>query len=272
MDFPMTEIGGISISRLVIGSNTFMGFSHFTASKDRWLKRYFTVERIVEVLEYCSEQGLNAICSSPEDKMYEALRIHEDKTGRHINWFCTPGGGNLQELHDGIEKTASVGAEFCMPHTSWTDARLIPAENRIIDYEEVARHIRDLGMRPGLSTHRPESIVVGDNAGYDIDVYIQPYNSVGFLCSVETDWTASVIRGTSKPVLSIKPLGANRIMPITGLSFVYHTIKPIDTVCIGMLSVEEAQEDIQIARDLLAGIEAEVELQYTRSKATLKKS
>jgi hypothetical protein len=36
-----------------------------------------------------------------------------------------------------------------------------------------------------------------------------------------------------------------------------------------MLSVEEAEEDIRIARDLLAGIEAEPELQYTRSKAAL---
>lgn len=269
MDFPMTEIGGINISRMTIGSNTFGGYSHFTSSKDRWLRRYFTVERVVEVLEYCTSQGLNAICSGLEDKIYESLQRQEEKTGRHINWFCTPGGADLAELHEGIEKAAKWGAEFCMPHTSWTDARIVVAQNKILDYDEAAKHIRDLGMRPGLSTHRPEAITVGDSAGHDVEVYIQPYNSIGFLCSVETDWVGAVIRGTSKPVLSIKPLGANRVMPITGLSFVYHTIKPIDTVCIGMLSVEEAEEDIKIARDLLAGIEAETELQYTRSKAAL---
>lgn len=41
MDFPQTQIGGIAISRLIIGSNTFHGFSHFSAARDQWLRQYF---------------------------------------------------------------------------------------------------------------------------------------------------------------------------------------------------------------------------------------
>lgn len=269
MSFPMTEIGGLSISRLIIGSNWFLGYSHTSKAKDDWIKRYQTIERIVKVLEVCSAEGLNALVSGPDDKMYQALQAHEQQTGRHLTWFATPLGADLAQLFEEIEKCADLGAEFCLPHTSYTDARLLVAEQRIADLEQVTEKIRSLGMIPGLSTHRPETITVGDAAGYDIATYIQPYNATGFLCAVETDWVAKVIQETPKPVICIKPLAAGRILPPTGLSFVYHSIKPTDTVCIGLLSPEEAREDIALTRSILTGSEERPELQYTRSKAGL---
>jgi len=269
MSFPMTEIGGMSISRLIIGSNWLMGASHTSAAKDKWLKRYQTIERVVAVLEVCSAQGLNAIVSGPVPKMYEALRAHEQKTGRHLTWFLTPTGQDLAEMLDGIEQCAQWGAEFCLPHQCYTDSHLLIAERRIIGMEQITQKIRDLGMIPGLSTHRPETITIGDAAGYDVATYIQPYNSIGFLCAVETDWVAHIIKKTEKPVIVIKPLAAGRIVPPTGLSFVYNSIKPTDTVCIGLLSPEEAEEDIALVRGILTGIEEQRELQYTRSKASL---
>jgi hypothetical protein len=69
--------------------------------------------------------------------------------------------------------------------------------------------------------------------------------------------------------MCIKPLGAGRINPITGLSFVFNTVKPTDMVCLGLLCEEEAEEDLEIAEGLLAGQRVEPELQYTRSKASL---
>jgi len=51
---------------------------------------------------------------------------------------------------------------------------------------------------------------------------------------------------------------------------IYHSIKPIDTVCIGTLSTLEAEDDIRIARSLLeSGSIKERELQYSRSKKAL---
>ena len=269
MSFPMTEIGGIPISRLMIGSNWFTGSSHTSAAKDRWLKRYQTVERIVEVLEVCTAAGLNSICSGPDAKLREALAAHEQQTGRHIYWFITPAGDDLSELLAGIEQCAEWGAEFCFPHQSYTDNRLLVAEQRIEGMEQITAKIRSLGMIPGLSTHRPETIKVSDAAGYDLATYIQPYNAAGFLCAVETDWVAKVINETPKPVICIKPLAAGRLMPATGLSFVYHSIKPTDTVCIGLLSPEEADEDIALVRSILTGVEEPLELHYARSKASL---
>ncbi len=268
-DFPTTEIGGVAISRLIIGTNWFIGASHYSAAKDKWLKRYQTLENIVSVLEACSAGGLNAICSGMDPNVREALLRHEEETGRHLYWFITPDGSDIEELLDNIEQCAEWGAEFCLPHSSYTDSNLLIAEKRIEGMEEISEKIRSLGMIPGLSTHRPETMMISDGAGYDVVTYIQPYNSIGFLCAVETDWMAMLINRTPKSVMCIKPLAGGRITPPTGLSFVYNSVKPIDIVCVGLLSPEEASEDIALARGILTGTKETHELQYTRSKGDL---
>lgn len=273
MSFPMTNIGGYNISRLIIGSNTFHGFSHFSGARDEWLRKHFTPERIYEVMAYCARQGLNATIAGVRQDYKDIMDQVERDTGVHIYYIGTPGGADLEELKRGIDQAAEVGCEFCWPHTSWTDARVIAAENRIQDAPEAIEYIRKRGMIPGWSTHRPETVIVSDRAGYDVAGYVQIFNSIGFLCPIETDWQRSIIRGTEKPVVSIKPLGSGRIMPPTGFGFVYSNIKPIDTVAVGMLSVEEAREDIEIARQCIADSSTgpEVALQYTRSKEALVK-
>ncbi len=266
---PSIDIEGHKIGRLVIGTNWFLGFSHQTAARSNWIRDYQTPERIAGVLAVCTASGMNTIVAPINDLLIEAMAIHEAETGRHITSILTPSGPSTDELLTNIDRCAELGAEFCLPHTSWTDSRLHIVNTEITDYPRVAAHIRDCGMIPGLSTHRPEAIVVGDKAEYDIATYIQPYNALGFLCSVETDWIANVIRRTPKPVIIIKSLAAGRLNPITGLTFVFNTCKDTDVCCLGLLCEEEAHEDLEIARQLFASDNVEVELQYTRSKAAL---
>lgn len=273
MPFPMTELGGNAVSRLTIGTNTFHGFSHFSHARSEWLKRHFTPERTYEVLELCANEGLNLTVAATRPDYKELLDEVERNTGHHIYYIATPGGATLEDLKKDIDRCADIGAEYCWPHTSWTDSHLLTSENRIVDGPEILEYIRKRGMIPGWSTHRPETVVVSDRNGYDCAGYIQIFNSIGFLCQVETDWMRNIIRNTPRPIVSIKPLAAGRVMPPTGFGFVYSNIKPIDTVAIGMMSVEEAKEDISIARQCIeaAAQGPEAQLQYSRSKADLVK-
>ena len=165
---PMTSIGGIEVSRVICGSNTFFGFSHFSSARDAWLKRYFDIPKIVEVMAKCAEFGVNCVLSGPDPKMYQAIQDLERQTGHHMVWLCTPWAQGA-DISDGVKWCADHGAEICMPHTGWTDPRLNMARGCIEELEPVLEQIRSLGMKTGLSTHRPECIVVGDSAGYDID-------------------------------------------------------------------------------------------------------
>lgn len=270
MDFPMTRIENLEISRMIAGSNWFRGYSHYSAAKDKWIRQYMTLDRIVEVMCVFARNGINAYLASPDAQTSEALRRVKEETGVTMHLIATPSGETIDDLLPGIEQSAEQGAAFCLPHQHWTDGNLVANEQRIIGIERATKRIRELGMIPGLSTHRPETVVVCDKAGYDVATYIQIYNPIGFLCQVETDWIERVINNTPKPIIVIKPLAAGRVLPPTGLSFVYHSIKPIDTVCIGTLNTFEAEDDIRIARDILqSGAILGRELQYSRSKKAL---
>ncbi|HHX64789.1 MAG TPA: hypothetical protein GX702_07880 [Chloroflexi bacterium] len=270
MNFPTTRIEDLEISRLIIGTNWFMGYSHFSKAKDDWIKSYMTVDRIAKVMCVFARHGINAVMSIQNPTMKEAIHIVKEETGVDIRWICTPGGDTLDDLVPGIEEAAEMGGRICMPHQHWTDGNLRVNEQSINGLERVTEKIREMGMIPGLSTHRPETVVIADKAGYDVATYIQIYNAIGFLCQVETDWIARVINQTPKPVICIKPLAAGRILPPTGLSFVWNSIKPIDMVCIGTLSTFEAEEDIWLSRQILSqGFIQEQNLTFSRSKSSL---
>ena len=50
--FPRTEVGGISLPRLVCGSNWILGYSHWTEAKDRFIKELFdTPTKIADLVE-----------------------------------------------------------------------------------------------------------------------------------------------------------------------------------------------------------------------------
>jgi hypothetical protein len=269
MKFPTTQIANLTVSRMICGTNPFFGFSHFSAARDDWLREHFTDERILQVMQKCDEFGINAVISSPNERMPGLLKALADRTGRRWIWLCTPSGTDAAVVAEGIRWCAAHEAEICLPHTSYTDSHLVPCEDRIAGLKELTALIRDLGMIPGLSTHRPEALTVSERAGYDIEVYLQPLNPIGFLCPVETDWTARVIRSTPKPVVAIKPLGAGRVMPPTGLPFVYSSIKENDAVAVGFMSAREVEEDVAIALEALQGSHADIPLQRTRSKDVL---
>ncbi len=269
MAFPTTYVEDLEITRLICGTNGFLGYSHFSAARDRWIREYFTVERIAEVIGRFAELGVNAVMGPLDDKLIAALDQVERNTGMRVIYIATPAGHTVDEVIAGVRRSAEAGAHICMPHMMYTDTHLLPAETRIEGIEPILAEIRRLGMIPGLSTHRPETITVCDKAGYDVATYIQPYNSAGFLCQVETDWIGKVIRRTPKPVMCIKPLGSGRILPPTGLNFVFSTCKPTDMVVIGTMNVHEAEEDVRLTLEILTGEPAGVESTFSRSKPVL---
>jgi len=129
--------------------------------------------------------------------------------------------------------------------------------------------IRDRGMIPGLSTHMPETIAYADAAGLDVATYIQIYNAAGFLMQVEVDWVHRIIWEARKPVIVIKPLAAGRLHPLVGLAFVWGTLREQDMVTVGTMSVDEAAEIIEYSLALLERRKPELDLQRTRSKASI---
>jgi hypothetical protein len=274
-DFPRTTVGGVSLSRLIVGTNWFRGYSHTSAAKDRFIKSFQSRQNIADILAVFFQAGVDAVMGMPDPMLCEAISDAEDRTGRKATLIVTPdfnllpGGPPENDPEPVFDRCRKLGGAFCFPHQCVTDALVDRRQEVIRDLDTYTRMIRERGMIPGLSTHMPETVVIADKTGVDVETYIQLYNAAGFLMQVEADWVMRVITHAKKPVMTIKPLAAGRLLPVVGLAFVWSTIRDQDMVTIGTTTPDEAREVIDLSLDLLNRRLPENELQKTRSKRAL---
>jgi hypothetical protein len=283
--FPRTSVGGVLVSRLIIGTNWFLGYSHTTAAKDDYIKERMDRQRIADIIEVFFRAGVDTIMGPPwVPVLHEAIQEAENRTGVRAIMVVTPtfpisprtpiDGFDVGEIERVLDEVTPYNATFCMPHQITTDAMVDRCTREIRHMDALCRMIRERGMIPGLSTHMPESIIYADETGLDVATYISIYNAVGFLMQIEVDWVARVIREAQKPVMTIKPLAAGRLPPFQGLTFVWNSIRPQDMVTVGTSSPREAAEVIEMSLDILGRSQAPapIPLQETRSKTSVKKA
>ena len=280
--FPRTNIGGVSVSRLIVGTNWFMGWSHCTKAKDNYIKEHIKQRKVVaDILEVFFRRGVNCVLGSITcDPLADAIKEAEDRTGVKGISLSTPHfklgpdtpakGLDPDDLKRALDAEAAGGCKICLPHQCTTDALLDRCTRTIRFGEDFCRAIRQRGMVPGLSTHMPESIIYADESGLDVETYISIYNSMGFLMQIEVDWTAQIIRDAKKPVLTIKPMAAGQVRPFQAMHFVWNTIRPQDMVAVGTMCPREAEEIVDMSLQILNNQAVSVNLQETRSKASVK--
>lgn len=280
--FPRTMVGGVSMPRMIIGSNWFLGYSHCTPSKDRLIHEMFSdYRKLADLLEVFLEAGVDAVMGFGRNPLLQAgIREAEQRTGRRCIIVSTPTlphdrstatkGFDMDVIRSLLDEEVACGATFCMPHTSTTDAMVDNCAREVRHMAPVFAEMRLRGLIPGLSTHLPQTIVFTDETGLDAETYICIYNAMGFLMPLEVDWTQRIIHQAKKPVMTIKPMAAGQIRPFQAFHFVWNTLRPQDMVTVGCMTPDEAREVIEISLSILENRPAEVALQETRSKATVK--
>lgn len=254
--FPRTEVGGVSLSRMIIGTNWILGYSHTTQSADSLIReKNSTPEDIARILEVFLKYGIDTIMGPfvGNEHLVKAVRLAEDRTGKGMIIVDTPiinvddNEFARKEAEEKISQCRKIGAKFCLPHHVSVE-QLVNKNKKTIDrLPDYLKMIRDNDMIPGLSAHMPEVVVYSDLNNYDVETYIQIYNCIGFLMQIEIEYIHKVIWNAKKPVMTIKPMAAGRVSPFVGLTFVWHTIRPCDMVTVGCLTPYEAEEDIEIS-------------------------
>ena len=272
--FPRTVVDGVSLPRLICGSNWMLGYSHITNAKDHLIQDLFdTPTKVANVVEIFARAGCNAFMSVANEFVAEALQEVQQRTGVEMLWIATPSyaeKGNPDTWRQSVDRAKALGARLCFPHQSVVDPLLDVRHKRFHPLlTEHLRYVREAGMIPGLSSHTPEAILCADESNADVATYIQPYNLDGFLCQVEPDWLQRTFRRASKPVMTIKPLAAGRLHPLAGLNFVWSTIRECDMVTIGTMSPYEAEEVIEISLACLERRDPNLDLSFSRSKQLL---
>ena len=254
--FPRTVVGGISLSRMIIGTNWLAGWSHRTPSADAMIKeRHAAPESIEPMLDVFLSHGVDTMMApfGQTPAILEAVRRAEQKHGRGMILIDTPminvddNPNARREAKAAIPRSRQMAAQFCLLHHSSAEQLVNKNKHEITRLDDYTKMIRDAGLIPGLSAHMPELVVYSDEQGYDVETYIQIYNCMGFLMQVEIETVNQIIRAAKKPVMTIKPMAAGRCTPFVGLNFSWATIRDCDMVTVGCFNEREAAEDVEIS-------------------------
>lgn len=259
--FPRTSVEGVSLSRMIIGTNWILGWSHTGAAADEMIRKTnHNKETVAGLLEVFLNRGVDTIMGvlSTQPLILDAMKLAEDRTGKGLVKIDTPilnvndSTNSRREAENAITECKRKGAILCLPHHSSVEQLVDKNASSIRRLPDYLKMIRDNGMIPGLSAHMPETIIYSDNNEYDVQTYIQIYNCMGFLMQIEIESVNNIIWNAKKPVMTIKPMAAGRCTPFVGLNFSWATIRPVDMVTVGCMTPMEAAEDIEIS---LAAIE-----------------
>ena len=254
--FPRTEVEGVSLPRLLIGTNWIVGYSHTGHAADMDIRTTNqTPEDVFPILKTYTNYGINAIMglTSADRIITDSIKYFQDKTGIELIQIDTP-GMNMDDSKEGraqaeavIKRSAKAGAKFCFPHHSSVE-QLVNKNKGIIErLPDYLSMIRDHGMIPGLSAHMPELIIYSDANEYDVQTYIQLFNCMGFMMQIEIESVIQIIHNAKKPVMTIKPMAAGRVSPYVGLTFNWNVLRPQDMITVGCKTHWEAYEDIEIS-------------------------
>ncbi len=250
-------VGGVSLPRMIIGSNWVAGWSHRTPAADDFIHQFHSnKENTVRMLKAFLDNGIDAMmaCVTTDGLAFiDAIHEAEELAGRKMILIDTPiinvddNANARREAEALIKKSREMGCTFCMPHHSSTEQLIDKNAGTIRRLPDYLSMIRDQGLIPGLSAHMPEVIVYSDKNDYDVETYIAIYNCMGFLMQVEIETVNRIIRNAKKPVMTIKSMAAGRCTPFVGLNFSWATIRDCDMVTVGCLREQEALEDIEIS-------------------------
>jgi hypothetical protein len=279
-EFPRTQIDGVSVSRMIIGTNWMLGYSHTSPAADKSiLNQNSNAEAVADIYESFLKHGIDTTLGFFHDQpeLLKGIKMAEERVGRKVHMIDSPAINvddtpeARKEAEATIKAAAAKGVEFLWPHHTSVEQLVNKNKQSLTRLPDYLDMIRQHGMIPGLSAHMPELIVYSDLQDYDVASYVQLYNCAGFLMQVEVEYIHKVIWNAKKPVLTIKSMAAGRVSPFVGLNFVWNTIREQDMVAIGCMTPWEVEEDIEISRAALESRPPNLEGRNSPSKTSIMK-
>jgi hypothetical protein len=237
------NIGGLEISRLIVGGNPFSGVSHQTPQMDMDMKRYFTADHIKQTLHSAEELGITTFIGRADRHITRLLFEYWEKGGT-LQWVAQT-CPEMASISRSIDDALSEGAGACYIHGGVMDNLLSRGELKEIP--DLIRKIRDTGLPAGIAGHNPKVFEWAEDH-LDVDFYMcSYYNSSSrdkdaemhsgrpewFLDS-DRDIMVKLIQKLKRPAIHYKILAAGRKKPQEAFEFTARHLRPGDAACVGI--------------------------------------
>jgi hypothetical protein len=159
---PTARLGKYEISRLIIGSNPFYGYSHASRILDQHMREWGTPDNVCAALQEAERNGINTFQTNGNDRAITDIRLHRER------------GGKLQVIalikekpEDAVKDMRPIAVSH---HGEVTDALF--RQQKMDDVREFTKRTRQAGVLAGVSTHKPEVIEYIEERGWDVDFYM----------------------------------------------------------------------------------------------------
>ena len=246
---PEIELGNFKVSRLVLGSNPFFGFSHYSDELSREMVEYYTDERICEVLDEAASHGITAVAAPSYERWIKLYGKYRDQGGKLRTWLAQP-DRPVAEMQDDIRAAVDGGANAVFVQGARVEEAY--GDGKLDKLGEWVELIRGLGVPAGLASHRPDIHPEVEKAGLPTSFYYQCfYVPDGDWRDGDPPHAVETIRKIEKPVIGYKILAAGRRNAEEAFRFALESIKPIDGVCVGMFpkhDPEQIAKNAELAR------------------------
>ena len=256
VDLPTVKIEGLELPKILIGTNSLLGWSHTSKGRDEWIRRTFTAERVAEVFVHCARLGATGVVGPLFPRLVDAL-AKARAMGAKITWVSTTVGGSKETFREQLVQIKDAGSPICFFHGAWTD-RWPVVDGRLENMESYIEAIREAGMIPGTAVHNGQRLDLVTRLGYDFAAYLIPVNKLGFDMFPDRETVLAAVANAGKPVIAIKPLACGRFdegKPGDWLSWTLERPGVVATA-VGIMNEDEATEDLAVARDIFAAVPA----------------
>ncbi|MGO9258408.1 MAG: hypothetical protein ACLQU1_19140 [Bryobacteraceae bacterium] len=159
---PTVRLGKYEISRLIIGSNPFYGYSHASGLLDQHMLEWSTPDHVCGALQEAERNGINTFQTNGSERAIADIALHRER------------GGQLQTIalirekpEEAVKRMRPIAVAH---HGEVTDA--LYRQQKMEDVREFTKRTRQAGVLVGVSTHKPEVIEYIEERGWDVDFYM----------------------------------------------------------------------------------------------------
>ena len=247
-EMPKIKLGNLEVSRLILGSNPFFGFAHGNphASPEE-MKKYYTKERIMAVLDAAAEQGITAVWTPCYEEWVKLWNEYRGKGGKLSTWIGQPDRTPMEkEILIAVKNGAKA---VCIQGIRIDDQVGAGKWDVVRGWLEL---IKSHGLPAGMATHGAKTHLAAEEKGMPTDFYHQTMYRPDDYIRKGLEESLATIEKLEKPVVAYKVLGAGRIPPKDTLPEVLKRLKRKDGLCIGMFPRDGDQigEDCALIREL----------------------
>jgi len=241
---PTIRLGTLEVSRLILGSNPFWGYSHKSAQLDEEMRRHHSDERIIQILDEAADCGLTAVASPPDERWRKLWTRYTESGGRLKIWISQC-HGNPEQMISEIDRSVKAGARAVFIQGARVEEQF--GQGRFDVLQSWIEHIKDAGLPAGAAAHWPEVHPELERRKFPTDFYYQcMYNAskTDDYSAAEREKAAATVARLDKPVVAYKILGAGRLTAGEGFEYAFNHIKRKDGVCVGIYA-EKAIDQIR---------------------------